>query len=411
MSNIYTLYGILKPVYYIGRIFGLVPFNVNNSKIEKSYFGIVWSIIVMSTLTGFALFSQLAQNKANSDFGILMKLCNYMAKYLDIASMSIIIFCNCIHQNTVISVLKYLMTLDNKLQSHNVVFDLNGSYKKAKLWATLFSVIVMLYFIITVILTVVVNTEETYTIFVANIISSRFPNTIITITELEFCTIVLIFKERFKWLNDHILEVGQALLKSNSGTTNEYSNENPISKSISRIKFHHQQLYSASVELNDAFSIQILLLIASTFLNSIMTLFFWSIKSVHPTESFSNADALFTTTELSCSVVQIFFIVVICSQTAIEAQRSGALLHYIMPTTKVLANRKALQIQLSSFSLQLADYNVNFNACGVFPINETLIYTIVGTAATYLIIVIQFELLNLDSKNITSIDSIQNATL
>lgn len=101
MSNLNTLYGTLKPVYYVGRIFGLVPFNVKNSKIEKSQLGILWSIIVMSVLTGFALFSKLAQNKTNNDYGILMKLCNYMAKYLDVASMSIIIFCNCIHQNTV----------------------------------------------------------------------------------------------------------------------------------------------------------------------------------------------------------------------------------------------------------------------------------------------------------------------
>lgn len=63
---------------------------------------------------------------------------------------------------------------------------------------------------------------------------------------------------------------------------------------------------------------------------------------------------------------------------------------------------------MACFSLQLLHHNVKFTACSLFTLDETLLYTvssikipsldtkmffkIFGAAATYLVIVLQFEI-------------------
>ncbi|XP_044258469.1 putative gustatory receptor 28b isoform X2 [Tribolium madens] len=53
---------------------------------------------------------------------------------------------------------------------------------------------------------------------------------------------------------------------------------------------------------------------------------------------------------------------------------------------------KRLQIlTIQLFSMQLLDEEVEFWACGVFIINETLLFSMVGAITSYLIIVFQMD--------------------
>nr|CAD7267280.1 unnamed protein product [Timema shepardi] len=49
-------------------------------------------------------------------------------------------------------------------------------------------------------------------------------------------------------------------------------------------------------------------------------------------------------------------------------------------------------IMLRQFSLQLLHSKLHFTACGLFPLDYTLIYSIVGASTTYLIILVQFQM-------------------
>ncbi|KAJ9599140.1 hypothetical protein L9F63_010408, partial [Diploptera punctata] len=48
--------------------------------------------------------------------------------------------------------------------------------------------------------------------------------------------------------------------------------------------------------------------------------------------------------------------------------------------------------ELQLFSLQLLHRKVQFTACGFFPLDFTLLYSIIGAVTTYLVILIQFHL-------------------
>ncbi|XP_069677240.1 putative gustatory receptor 28a [Periplaneta americana] len=83
-----------------------------------------------------------------------------------------------------------------------------------------------------------------------------------------------------------------------------------------------------------------------------------------------------------------------CTETSNEANRTAALVHRLLSKTQDLETRE----ELNSFSLQLLHRKVQFTACGFFPLDFTLLYSIVGAVTTYLVILIQFQLAFVDDR-------------
>ncbi|KAJ9583546.1 hypothetical protein L9F63_022109, partial [Diploptera punctata] len=81
---------------------------------------------------------------------------------------------------------------------------------------------------------------------------------------------------------------------------------------------------------------------------------------------------------------------------------------------KYMHNINNLVFQLELFSLQLLHQKIQFTACGFFPLDFTLLYSIVGAVTTYLVILVQFQL-NVSSyeKNVrnTALTEVRNVTL
>ncbi|XP_069677283.1 putative gustatory receptor 28b [Periplaneta americana] len=71
-----------------------------------------------------------------------------------------------------------------------------------------------------------------------------------------------------------------------------------------------------------------------------------------------------------------------------QANRTAVLVHKLLSKTKDPEVREELQL----FSLQLLHRKVQFTACGFFPLDFTLLYSIVGAVTTYLVILIQFQI-------------------
>ncbi|KAK4883535.1 hypothetical protein RN001_006854 [Aquatica leii] len=197
------------------------------------------------------------------------------------------------------------------------------------------------------------------------------------------------------------MQVGEILWKPS------FSNKDPTAM-VLKTKYFHQKLCELSENVNKAYSFQLLFMLIALFLNSIMTLFYWAIQSVpeNKTKIFI-ADVIYMNNKFIFGVIQILILVYVCSSTSEEAKKTSRLIHDIIPPSNMLQNREALQIQLSCFSLQLANHNIEFNACGIFSINESLIYSIIGAASAYLVIVIQFEL---SSNNTATNKTISNVT-
>ncbi|XP_021920102.1 putative gustatory receptor 28a isoform X3 [Zootermopsis nevadensis] len=87
-------------------------------------------------------------------------------------------------------------------------------------------------------------------------------------------------------------------------------------------------------------------------------------------------------------VLKLGGIVWACASTAREANRTAVLVHKLLSKTRDPGVKEELQL----FSLQLLHRKVQFTACGFFPLDFTLLYSIIGAVTTYLVILIQFQL-------------------
>ncbi|KAJ9591819.1 hypothetical protein L9F63_001636 [Diploptera punctata] len=81
----------------------------------------------------------------------------------------------------------------------------------------------------------------------------------------------------------------------------------------------------------------------------------------------------------------------------LQANRTGVLVHKLMTKTSNSHVREELEL----FSMQLLHSKVRFTACGFFPLDFTLLYSIVGAVTTYLVILIQFQQTFTTSSNST----------
>ncbi|KAJ3637025.1 hypothetical protein MTP99_000513 [Tenebrio molitor] len=90
-------------------------------------------------------------------------------------------------------------------------------------------------------------------------------------------------------------------------------------------------------------------------------------------------------TVLSAVNFIIYSIVVcdVCYSTVEEANKSGELIH------KINTEDRDMIDAIEMFSLQITNSRVEFTAAGFFPINYTLVFSIIGGVATYIIILIQ----------------------
>ncbi|KAJ3637026.1 hypothetical protein MTP99_000514 [Tenebrio molitor] len=80
-----------------------------------------------------------------------------------------------------------------------------------------------------------------------------------------------------------------------------------------------------------------------------------------------------------CSVV----VCDVCYSTVEEANKSGELIH------KIDTEDRDMIDAIEMFSLQITNSRVEFSTAGFFPINYTLVFSIIGGVTTYIIILIQ----------------------
>ncbi|KAJ9599792.1 hypothetical protein L9F63_026359, partial [Diploptera punctata] len=70
------------------------------------------------------------------------------------------------------------------------------------------------------------------------------------------------------------------------------------------------------------------------------------------------------------------------------ANRSKTLVHRLLCKTQDVEIREELEL----FSLQISHQKIRFTACGFFPLDFTLLYSIIGAVTTYVVILVQFEM-------------------
>ena len=158
------------------------------------------------------------------------------------------------------------------------------------------------------------------------------------------------------------------------------------------VKFQkvHSCLYETAIHVNDCYGIPILLELTFIFIALIQSLY----NALIVTLDFENLhtygdDIVAVIVFISWAIVRFLKMVCIttaCQMASDEANRTGVLVQ------KLILSGVSGNASLKDFSHQLLHHRLTFKAGGFFVLDSTLLHSVAGAVTTYLVILLQFQL-------------------
>ncbi|EFA07633.1 gustatory receptor 155 [Tribolium castaneum] len=225
---------------------------------------------------------------------------------------------------------------------------------------------------------------KSYTVFCNSVCGVEI--ILIMVEEYQFFMYLILLKQRFRAIN--------TLLATNSEPINSHKIHTVLTTNcdkgmIVKLRSLHLQLCSAGKLLNEYFSIQILFLVALSFVG-FTTNAYYSLDVI--ADNFANnergvdiipATLIWTV----CRFIELVLISVICTATKNEVRATGELLYQVKDRFQ-----SDIAVQLQLFGKQILHCDFKFTAFDFFDVDMTMFYGVIGSAATYLTILIQFEI-------------------
>ncbi|XP_026465012.1 putative gustatory receptor 28b [Ctenocephalides felis] len=156
----------------------------------------------------------------------------------------------------------------------------------------------------------------------------------------------------------------------------------------------HTKLCKISRQLNSAYNIQIILYVALTFVVVVTQLYYVALGFMDPVNEYrSTSEIIMSVNWANYHLIGVIALAVSCHRASKEAARTGVLLHR-------MRNRHQSRVKevIEMWSLQLLHQKLGYTAGGLFSIDMTLVYSIIGSMTTYLVILIQFNMLGAQRK-------------
>ncbi|KAG8035030.1 hypothetical protein G9C98_005453, partial [Cotesia typhae] len=224
---------------------------------------------------------------------------------------------------------------------------------------------------------------------VRKMISEITPAIISSWVIVQYTLLLIVVEERFKIVNSIIYKMGDfgsdSIRKPTLLLVNVSILRDSICQNIDIIKSAYVELCDICEQITHFFGIPILVSIMYFSQGGIYILYD-IIKS-----SLKEKPAK----PIHYSIMLIYFVWIVVlflvltssvSRTTSESKKTGKIISLL--TDRCPMNPKVKE-QMAKFSNDLLHFDVKFSACGIVPLDRTLLGTIMGTVATYLVIVIQ----------------------
>ncbi|XP_053663211.1 uncharacterized protein LOC128712342 [Anopheles marshallii] len=174
--------------------------------------------------------------------------------------------------------------------------------------------------------------------------------------------------------------------------------EHISTKIINDIKHLYTHLHLLSLHINKAYGAQLIFILLTLFVTLTTLLYYCTMKLFRMLwmGRWASSGELMLTfwavlSTLSWAFISTFRILRICNvcnSAKNEAQKIGSLIHGLGWKTNCPDTKSMVRI----LSLQLQQQRIEFTAGGLFTIDHGLMFNIVGSLATYLLILIQFDI-------------------
>ncbi|XP_031343124.1 putative gustatory receptor 28a [Photinus pyralis] len=407
-SDVNDVYEVLHPLQALCQVVGLAPYSfTRRSDGSKTYIRSPLSIIgyaILFALYISAIVVRICFKEDLSDEAIERYLDN-LQEYVIALIVFVAITFGWIFSRKVIEVFKNVDEIDKEFKDLSVWMPYRRCYGVLILNIAL---IIVVQFIVFIWIWLRREMDEDVLLTLLNLVII-LPFLLLThLTELQYVQYIHLLKYRYAILNEH-LEVLYREHKTREGwilTTNSDPDvtkgilksaetiSNPISV-VEKVVTIHLKLSDAANLINTSFSVQLLFRITIAFTSIVAALYTIGVNfsSTEDEQETLDVDVQFTAWAAS-SAFELFLIVWIASSTCEEANKCPRLMHKIRNATK----NSQLQDTIEMYSLQMYHNRLQLYVCGLFPLDYTLLHTIVAGVTTYLVILIQFRSAGMASK-------------
>ncbi|XP_028981810.1 uncharacterized protein LOC107036263 [Diachasma alloeum] len=209
------------------------------------------------------------------------------------------------------------------------------------------------------------------------------PPVIQVMTPTIFGSLVIILGLHFRALNAKLMVIRD---RSNSSPPKVVELLNDCAEGVRLVAKVHYNLCKIAKFINWIFNGFFVVVVATAFVILSSSLYFIFNEVVRPEDTNYLSIGNYVCWQIT-TAVPIIATVIICNWTSNEAEHTGKLIHEIHVDS---TDSKLYQI-IRSLSLQLHHQKMEFSGAGLFPINSSLLQTMIGTMTTSLVILIQFQ--------------------
>ncbi|KAI5703976.1 hypothetical protein M8J75_000635 [Diaphorina citri] len=349
------IYGKVKPVFIISKIFGLNQFSLPEPRYHV--INVVYSAALLLVILANIMYLVYDGNDLNST------------------------------QNNVDTKSKLpVITIYEKIQPHH-----------HRIGDFLFTCLILTSHLLGQVFRYLVSFYSSYFVFIYTIASLTS-----ILLELQFVILLINIRRSFCTLNSHLKRNKHgsfnAIVKKNImfydfKHTKSFLNY-PFIKAMLRL---HYYLCDVCSSINEVYGIKILLIIGYDFL-TITSILFKLTSNLLSTSSNSSSSISPLGNEnfnmmahIYLCLLKCFMLYLIVRTTDGVTKEAGKLLK-ISHKLQLKNDQANLNLELQCFIQRLERHKISFTAYGFFPLDYTLLYTIIGAATTYWVILVQFQL-------------------
>ncbi|CAD6237032.1 GSCOCT00014139001.2-RA-CDS, partial [Cotesia congregata] len=377
--------------FYFFKVFGLSPWSLNLSAVlpknrhfkitlcKFSFIGSLYNIFlaILITISGVYAFHRRSVIQGEHDALVTLSTVRLM-EYLAILKSSVLFLVYTLRQKKMISVINGINNVDYRLEKYgwNISRD---------------DVIINMIFIINLLLSVVLVSLELYLFSFSEALMRCFPTTLFCWFLVQYTIILDVINKRFKYINLSIAKLGS--LKENS----ELSQRLFITKlsflyesvifDVMNLKHAYNNLYEICKVVADFYGLIILGVILHNGTVTIFILYFTLLRF------FNSKDFIFIKfmSHGICVLWMMFQIVVFTTYVDKTIEQSKKTANIINALIRQNRMDDKVEKELLKFLRDLSFRKIKFTAYEIISLDRSILATLAGTVATYLIILIQFR--------------------
>jgi hypothetical protein len=421
LFNPTDIYGAIKPLYYTSNILGLAPFTGGNNKAVTEILSRLWSAVMVTLQVAGMVFGMLqvgfVQHNEGTEPSYIVTIM-LVIFLMHATSVTVTVLGATIYRNNLSKILTKIKQIDNVLFPLKIRRDV--AYKKT------FRILVIELVILAVISTSVYAYYRCFMgtyIPIIPILFDTLSDVTNTVMDVIIFNVVVLLTHRCREVKIQLKKQLSALpdvhfdtqsinvhLHSSCGLSTveerSYSNGQRMlltlrhapsvtcdkADKIHKLREVYSHLHDISELLNTTYGFSLLLDIAYNFTNTIVCVYFALRDMVSMLSDASVANGFVQMTSwLIWGVANLGKMVImtsLCHYASLEAQGLSVVVQKLLLSQLL---RHEVKTELQFFATQLAQSKLQFTAFGFFYVDFSLLCAMIGSATTYIIVLVQFR--------------------